>query len=308
MKKIVALVVSMVLILGCLSVTVNAQYFSDPNYGLSFHLSDNWYCVDNTGDQIAYSRYGSEYEHILISKAFTDLYHTDMLTESDWIGIAQEGYSNSALASALSKANGGAYISVTSESEKTSYETHGGVKYFRFEKAYTATAYNYEPAYFYLTNFAALKNGYLYYLTYERRTDSNNYAEFAAMLDSISYDMGAVKIVVDGERAYPDSDPMIISDRTLVPIRAVAEKLGYNVDWDPNTYMVTLTSYDSSNVIQLIVGGDVMVKNYSQQIQLDVPAFTLDGRTYIPLRAVAEAMDTTVSWDEPSKTAYINSK
>lgn len=37
-----------------------------------------------------------------------------------------------------------------------------------------------------------------------------------------------------------DVDPIIINGRTMVPIRAVAEELGYNVDWNPDNYGDTI--------------------------------------------------------------------
>ena len=39
----------------------------------------------------------------------------------------------------------------------------------------------------------------------------------------------------------------------------------------------------------------------------DVEAFIYEGTTYVPLRAVSEALDTYVSWNKDTKTVYINS-
>ena len=41
--------------------------------------------------------------------------------------------------------------------------------------------------------------------------------------------------------ANPKVVPMIISGRTMLPVRFVAENLGCNVDWDPGTKTVTIT-------------------------------------------------------------------
>lgn len=38
-----------------------------------------------------------------------------------------------------------------------------------------------------------------------------------------------------------DSPPVIVGDRTLVPVRAIAEGLGKNVDWDDLTRTVLIT-------------------------------------------------------------------
>lgn len=37
-----------------------------------------------------------------------------------------------------------------------------------------------------------------------------------------------------------DVDPIIINGRTMVPIRAVAEELGYSVDWNPDSFENTI--------------------------------------------------------------------
>lgn len=39
-----------------------------------------------------------------------------------------------------------------------------------------------------------------------------------------------------------DSPPFIVDGSTLVPVRAVAESLGYNVEWDPHTYTVDINT------------------------------------------------------------------
>ncbi|MCD6427548.1 MAG: copper amine oxidase N-terminal domain-containing protein, partial [Caldisericaceae bacterium] len=38
-----------------------------------------------------------------------------------------------------------------------------------------------------------------------------------------------------------DVRPIIINDRTMLPLRFVAENLGCNVDWDPKTRTITIT-------------------------------------------------------------------
>ena len=39
-----------------------------------------------------------------------------------------------------------------------------------------------------------------------------------------------------------DSPPCIVNGSTLVPVRAIAESLGYNVQWDPQTYTVDINT------------------------------------------------------------------
>ena len=113
-----------------------------------------------------------------------------------------------------------------------------------------------------------------------------------------------ISININGRRIRPDSPPELISGRTLVPIRAVAENLGYKVDWDAETRTVAMTSGD--NKIDVKIDADSITKN-GGKIPVDVPAQIIDSRTYLPLRAVAEAMDCRVEWDGENKTVDIYS-
>ena len=47
------------------------------------------------------------------------------------------------------------------------------------------------------------------------------------------------------------------------------------------------------------------MKNLSKKIELDVPAIIVGGRTYLPLRAVAEAMDAKVNWNGDERIVEI---
>ena len=43
----------------------------------------------------------------------------------------------------------------------------------------------------------------------------------------------AIKVTVDGTAVdFPDQTPLIQNARTLVPIRFIAESLGYDVEWE----------------------------------------------------------------------------
>ena len=82
----------------------------------------------------------------------------------------------------------------------------------------------------------------------------------------------------------------------MLPIRFVAENLGAKVDWDekdPDT--VNITRGDTKIVITL--GSDKAYVN-GQEYILDSVAFAENDRTYLPVRAVSEALDAYVEWNE----------
>lgn len=55
-----------------------------------------------------------------------------------------------------------------------------------------------------------------------------------------------VTVTIDGENARfsEDSQPFIVDGRVFLPMRAMAELLGFEVDWDPSTNMVSVATYE----------------------------------------------------------------
>ena len=109
---------------------------------------------------------------------------------------------------------------------------------------------------------------------------------------------GDIKVIVnDNEVQFSDQAPVIDNDRTLVPMRAIFEALGATVGWDQDTK--TVTSYDpvSETSIVLQIDSDKMFVN-DTEVKLDVPAKLVNDRTLVPVRAIAEGMNSTVSWDQ----------
>lgn len=115
-----------------------------------------------------------------------------------------------------------------------------------------------------------------------------------------------IKIYVDGNRIYSDADPVIISGRTLVPIRAVAEAMGCTVDW--NNYTRTVRIQRGDMTVDVIVDDTTILKMWGgsfQEIHADVPATIMNGRTFVPVRAVSEAFGAKVDWDVNTKSVLI---
>lgn len=108
------------------------------------------------------------------------------------------------------------------------------------------------------------------------------------------------------------AQPIIIDDRTYVPLRFVSQSLGYNVDWDGSNKQV-LISKDEADSAENIVDNPEM----NLQILLDgkllyfpadygKPFINDDSLTMVPLRGVSEAMGFKVNFT--NNTVYINSQ
>ncbi len=112
-----------------------------------------------------------------------------------------------------------------------------------------------------------------------------------------------VDVKIDGELVNFDVPAQIMNGRTMIPVRAVSEEFEANVGWDGDTSTVTITGKDGT-VIVMTLGENFFTKN-GEKIDLDVPAFETGGRTLVPARAIAEALDCNVEWDEAAWTVYI---
>ncbi len=97
------------------------------------------------------------------------------------------------------------------------------------------------------------------------------------------------------DKDSPRVSPFVLSNRTLVPVRFIAEAFGMQVAFDEETEMITL----KSGAVSVEMGlGSVTMKVNGIEKQLDVAANTYNDRTFIPLRAMAESLGKQVFWDE----------
>ena len=111
-----------------------------------------------------------------------------------------------------------------------------------------------------------------------------------------------ITIVLNGESVTTDVDPFISAGRTMVPARAVFEKMGAYVSWDGMQNRVTVTG--TGIVINLTIGNSVATVN-GEAKQLDSAPVIVDGRTFVPLRFISENLGYSVEWNELNKIVYI---
>ena len=99
-----------------------------------------------------------------------------------------------------------------------------------------------------------------------------------------------------------DQPPIIENGRTLVPLRAIFEAMGADVDWNQSTQ--TVTAVRGEVTVSLTIGSNVLIKN-GTNITLDVPAKIVNGRTLVPVRAIAESFGASVNWNANTRTVII---
>ena len=146
---------------------------------------------------------------------------------------------------------------------------------------------------------------------------------------TIVFAQSDLTMTLDGQVIESDVPPFIENDRTMVPVRFISEAFGAEVDWVEDARLVTITK-DHGVLIQLEIGsytmervhtlraeyislpdGDVerIVENYFRvfSLGLDVAAVIRDGRTFVPVRNIADALGIMTSWDAETRTVIFTS-
>lgn len=117
-----------------------------------------------------------------------------------------------------------------------------------------------------------------------------------------------LKLTVNGveREVQMDVSPYIENNRTMLPIRFMAETLGFKVDWDQGTRTVILT--DKNNVVKLPVGTKKIIVN-GDVYESDVKTVIKHNRTMLPIANVARALGLKdgkdILWDETTREVVI---
>jgi hypothetical protein len=111
-------------------------------------------------------------------------------------------------------------------------------------------------------------------------------------------------MTVNGDPRSLDSPPVIVSGRTLVPLRAITEALGASVEWSAATRTVTL-HWRGHTIVMVIGAWTALVDGTS--MRLDMPARLLNSRTMVPVRFVTENLGCSVTWDAQARSITVTS-
>lgn len=124
---------------------------------------------------------------------------------------------------------------------------------------------------------------------------------------------GQVNVMIDGKCvAFPDAVPEVRGGRTMVPFRAVMESLGGEVAYNGSDdisciaggYKYTFAVGSDTVTVRPTADNDKDVPQ-PEDIVMDCAPYIKDGRTYIPVRFLAEALGYDVDWDSEYRTAVI---
>ncbi|MDO4539661.1 MAG: copper amine oxidase N-terminal domain-containing protein [Syntrophomonadaceae bacterium] len=108
---------------------------------------------------------------------------------------------------------------------------------------------------------------------------------------------------------YTDQEPFVENGRTMVPLRAVEDISGHTLQWNEADRSVILRGYN--NIISLKVDSyEAGINTFDDKqakrtVILDVAPKIINGRTFVPLRFIAEATGAKVDWDPVTNSVLI---
>lgn len=144
-------------------------------------------------------------------------------------------------------------------------------------------------------SFTMPKGGVTVDTTFKQAEGATNTDKPAAATKTIILQIGSTAALVDEQAIINDVAPVIHNDRTLVPIRVITEALGGQVAWNEAAKEVTLTV--NGKEIKMTIGK--ALEKYG------VAPVIIGGRTFVPVRFVADELGAVTTWDDATKTVTI---
>lgn len=114
-------------------------------------------------------------------------------------------------------------------------------------------------------------------------------------------------IYFEGIKKEIDTAIFIYNGRTMVPIRFIAENFDFNVFWNNGEVILK----KDKNEIRLYIGKNEIFVN-GNCVKIDSSPLLKDGRTFLPIRYISEALNLIVNWNDKIKEVtiegYINNE
>ncbi len=125
-------------------------------------------------------------------------------------------------------------------------------------------------------------------------------------LTNLIYDLKTkndIKLFLNNKRLKPDVSPVLINDRTLVPVRAIGEALETEVIWNGENNSVELIKEEDSLVF--VMDENYIVENGDRK-EIDVGSRLINHTAMVPVRVLSEFYGFAVTWENNS--VYIMSE
>jgi|GEM_PF-917187 len=115
--------------------------------------------------------------------------------------------------------------------------------------------------------------------------------------------IGSKTAVLNGTEVKLDEAPFIYKNKTMVPLRFIGESLFCTVTYDSQTKTATFTRGHS--IVKITMGSKTAVVN-GKSVTLDPPPMIKGGRTFVPVKFIADAFEAVTSWNAQYKEVTIS--
>jgi hypothetical protein len=119
--------------------------------------------------------------------------------------------------------------------------------------------------------------------------------------ETLSLNIDGKNVTFDDSTGYPYLDGQ---GRAMMPLRVCLDSIGCNVQWDEYSQSVIIRKWRTEVVVPI---GKFQIQINQETVPIDTAAVLHNGRTYLPLRAVFEAYQYHVGWDNDTKTVNVTS-
>ena len=110
-----------------------------------------------------------------------------------------------------------------------------------------------------------------------------------------------VDIAVNGSFIKCSQKPIMVNNRTYIPLRALADAIGASISWDGNTRAATMTK--SNHTFEFHSGWDTCTID---GVKKNHPTINHKDLLFVPVRAISETLGYGVEWDDFYLTVKIN--
>ncbi len=118
----------------------------------------------------------------------------------------------------------------------------------------------------------------------------------------IKFQIGNKTVRINDEPTVMDAAPFILYGRTVVPIRVIAEAFGASIEWEGTTQTITILLNEKTIVMKI---GSTIAQIDDNPTILEAPPVIQNGRTFVPLRFIAEAFGASIEWEGTTQTITI---
>lgn len=109
------------------------------------------------------------------------------------------------------------------------------------------------------------------------------------------YANGGKKMTLVINNIVFEKEFVVKNDRIHIPLRLVSENLGADVNWNADERKVEILNQDKK-IVFYVDSNEYRIDD--MVFTIDSPSFIMDDTTYVPARALANAMDAKLEWNE----------